>query len=505
MNLKPIMGWSTWNKFRQNISEKLILEQAEAMKNLGLLDAGYNYINLDDCWQASQRSSAGELQFDVGKFPSKDGFIKILNEMGFKVGIYSSSGQLTCEDMPGSYGNEKTDAATFVKWGIEYLKYDYCHVVDLPSDPHYDKTGFATEPPPILYIAAAPANGGTAETAILAENAQLTEPAFLQDGKIMGLNCTKASAQFTVTVPTAGEYQIAVGYDKKYSVNRQFILLTLADGSSHEMWFPPSSGWYTPARATINIPLNSGENILMLTNPISGQKEDTIFRYSRMGNALKAAQNGVPVYFSICEHGRTAPWTWAANFAQSWRVSHDIAANWATIMSCYETAADLWQYQKPGTYNDPDMLEVGVGNTTDDENLSHFALWCMMSAPLILGMDIQTASQNTLNLIKNPELIAINQDSLMLQASRIKMRENLDCLIKPLSSGNMAICLFNKSDKPTKNVEISPKELRDSRVEAEVFQNLHNYTNVITNEKFSGDLLNVGEINPHGVVVYRCS
>jgi len=90
---------------------------------------------------------------------------------------------------------------------------------------------------------------------------------------------------------------------------------TTGDGSCAQVWFPPTSGWNSPARATVNIALGKGENHLLLTNPIQGQKEDTRLRYSRMGEALKRnALPGRPIYFSICEHGRTQPWTWAREF-----------------------------------------------------------------------------------------------------------------------------------------------------------------------------------------------
>lgn len=104
----PPMGWSSWNTFRQNISEDLILDTAAAMKKTGLLDAGYRYINLDDCWQSSMRDENGRLQGDLEKFPSGiKSLIYNINQMGMKVGLYSSNGTLTCEDLPASLGRER--------------------------------------------------------------------------------------------------------------------------------------------------------------------------------------------------------------------------------------------------------------------------------------------------------------------------------------------------------------------------------------------------------------
>ena len=126
--LTPPMGWSSWNTFRNNINEQLILDTADAMKKSGLLDAGYQYVNLDDCWHSSVRDKDGRLQGDLKLFSSGiKSLVQQLNEKGFKAGIYSSNGTLTCEDLPASLGNERIDAETFADWGIEYFKYDYCH------------------------------------------------------------------------------------------------------------------------------------------------------------------------------------------------------------------------------------------------------------------------------------------------------------------------------------------------------------------------------------------
>ena len=115
--LTPPMGWSSWNTFRNRIDEKLILETAEAMKASGLADAGYQYVNLDDCWQSSMRDENGRLQGDFANFPSGiPALVKSINELGLKLGIYSSNGSLTCEDLPASLGNEAIDADTFAEW-----------------------------------------------------------------------------------------------------------------------------------------------------------------------------------------------------------------------------------------------------------------------------------------------------------------------------------------------------------------------------------------------------
>ena len=461
--LPPMMGWSTWNQFHQNISEKLVMEQAHAIKELGLLSAGYGYINLDDCWQASQREVDGCLSFDVGRFPSKEGIVGKLNNLGFKVGIYSSCGELTCEDMPGSYGYEEIDARTWASWGIEYLKYDYCHVVDMETDPHFEEESFTMGTPPILYLAITSIDGGE-ERMNLASQFTLTPPAAVKENAIVGLDCPRAAGSFTIDVPLEGCYQVAIGYVKTRSIHRRFALLGINDDQINEIWFPRTSGWSDTGRVTTKVNLRKGRNKFLLTNPIRGQKEDSILRYTRMGQALKRASSlAKPIFFSICEHGRTKPWTWASDFAGSWRTSGDISPSWQGVMKCYEATADLWQYQKPGAYNDPDMLEVNVGEMTEDESITHFILWCMLSAPLILGLNLKEMARDkkdkVLDLISNQQLIAINQDALLLQASRKKLREQLDILLKPLADGSCALCVLNQSQEDTESFSLTFSEI----------------------------------------------
>jgi hypothetical protein len=126
------MGWSSWNCFRNKIDEDCILAIGECMVKSGLREAGYEYLNLDDCWQSSLRDERGRLQGDLGTFPSGiPALVKKINSLGLKAGIYSSNGTLTCEDLPASLGREALDADTIADWGIEYFKYDYCHNIKI--------------------------------------------------------------------------------------------------------------------------------------------------------------------------------------------------------------------------------------------------------------------------------------------------------------------------------------------------------------------------------------
>ena len=123
----PPMGWNSWNKFACNVSEKLIRETADAMVASGMKDAGYRYVVIDDCWQV-RRDPDGTIVADPDRFPSG---IKALGDYvhskGLLFGIYSDAGALTCEGRPGSRGYEYQDARTYAAWGVDLLKYDWCH------------------------------------------------------------------------------------------------------------------------------------------------------------------------------------------------------------------------------------------------------------------------------------------------------------------------------------------------------------------------------------------
>lgn len=125
--LTPPMGWNTWNSFGPDINENLIKEIADIMVKSGMRDAGYQYLIIDDGWQASVRDDKGNLQASKEKFPG--GIKKLadyLHSNGLRLGLYSSAGTQSCKGLPGGRGHEFQDANTFALWGVDYLKYDWC-------------------------------------------------------------------------------------------------------------------------------------------------------------------------------------------------------------------------------------------------------------------------------------------------------------------------------------------------------------------------------------------
>jgi alpha-galactosidase len=150
----PPMGWNSWNKFACDIDEELIRETADAMVASGMRDAGYTYVNIDDCWQAPERDEQGRLQADPERFPSGiEALADYVHARGLKLGIYSSAGTETCAGYPASLDHEQIDAQTWADWGVDYLKYDNCANQGRPALERYRAMGEALRATgrPIVY------------------------------------------------------------------------------------------------------------------------------------------------------------------------------------------------------------------------------------------------------------------------------------------------------------------------------------------------------------------
>ena len=276
LGLTPQMGWNSWNKFGCKINESLIYSTIDALNQSGLIELGYNYINLDDCWQISRDENGvivPDPHFPNGIKPLAD----YAHSKGLKFGLYSDGGNLTCCLRPGGFGHESTDAKTYAEWGVDYLKYDTCFDVGVSS----------------------------------------------------------------------------------------------------------------------------------------------LIRYPRMRDAL--LNQSRPIFYSICNWGQEEIPKWGKDVGNSWRTTIDIEDNWQSMINIIDINNQWYEYAGPGGWNDPDMLEVGNGKMTTTEYKTHFSLWAISKAPLIIGCDVTNMSNDTWNILSNSEVIAINQDKLGQQARKIKI------------------------------------------------------------------------------------
>lgn len=133
-----------------------------------------------------------------------------------------------------------------------------------------------------------------------------------------------------------------------------------------------------------------------------------------MRDALNAT--GRPIFFSMCQWGEDTPWVWSKPVGNSWRTTGDISDKYSSFINILDEQISLSRYASPGGWNDPDMLEVGNGLMTYDEYQSHFALWAALKAPLLIGCGLSGITQQTLTILGNEEVIAVNQDPLGKQA-----------------------------------------------------------------------------------------
>ncbi len=167
--------------------------------------------------------------------------------------------------------------------------------------------------------------------------------------------------------------------------------------------------------------------------------------YVKMGKALKAT--GRPIVYSLCQYGWDAPWEWAPALGGNlWRTTGDIDPTWDRIYTILSQQEGLEKYAGPGHWNDPDMLEVGNGKLTLAENRTHFSMWAMLAAPLLAGNDLPHMKPEIKAILTNRDVIAIDQDALGKQGSRIYSDGEVDVWTRHLSGGSLAIAVINANE-----------------------------------------------------------
>ncbi|WP_393054622.1 NPCBM/NEW2 domain-containing protein [Streptomyces sp. LN549] len=304
--LTPPMGFNNWNSThcRAEFNEAMIKGIADIFVEKGLKEAGYEFVNLDDCWAKPQRNADGKLEADPVRFPNGiKAVADYVHSKGLKLGIYTSAGTKTCDSvgLPGALGHEYSDAQQFADWGVDYLKYDNCN----------------------------------------------------------------------------------------------------------------------------------------------NQGVDAKERYTTMRDALAAT--GRPIVYSICEWGENKPWEWAADLGNLWRTTGDINDSWSSMLSIMKQNLPLAAAAGPGHWNDPDMLEVGNGGMTDTEYRTHFSMWSVMAAPLLIGSDLRTATPETYEILSNHEVIAVDQDPLGKQGVVLSSDGGRWVVGKEMQDGSRVVALFNET------------------------------------------------------------
>lgn len=169
-------------------------------------------------------------------------------------------------------------------------------------------------------------------------------------------------------------------------------------------------------------------------------------QYAKFRKALD--KSGRAIVLSICEWGSNQPWDWAPGIGHLWRTTDDIEDKWTSMLANLDQSSQHSTVARPGAWNDPDMLEVGNGGMTDDEYRAHMSLWAIQAAPLIAGNDLRTMSEATRVILTNPEVLAVDQDSLGAQGILVwEPVPELQVWAKRLRNGTHAVVLLNRSAK----------------------------------------------------------
>ena len=179
--------------------------------------------------------------------------------------------------------------------------------------------------------------------------------------------------------------------------------------------------------------------------------------YEKMRDAIKAT--GRPMVYSLCQYGINQPWRWGASVGGDlWRTTGDISDRFSRMVQIGLSQAGLAKFQKPGHWNDPDMLEVGNGGMKAVEYRTHMSLWAILAAPLLAGNDLSTMTPETLSILANKGVIAIDQDPMGKQGDRVHAEGPLEIWARPLAGGAKAVGLFNLGDRPA-NMSVTTAEV----------------------------------------------
>ncbi len=180
----------------------------------------------------------------------------------------------------------------------------------------------------------------------------------------------------------------------------------------------------------------------MAPNDAAAQNKLMREAYQKMHEAI--VKTGRPMVYSLCQYGDDAVWDWGPSVgANLWRTTGDISANFDRMSLIGRGQAGLAKFAAPGHWNDPDMLEVGNGKLTHDENVTHMTLWAMLAAPLIAGNNLTQMTPDVAAILMNKDVIAIDQDALGKQGDRVYAEGPLEIWAKPLTGGRKAVAIFN--------------------------------------------------------------
>jgi alpha-galactosidase len=168
--------------------------------------------------------------------------------------------------------------------------------------------------------------------------------------------------------------------------------------------------------------------------------------YTKMRDALRTT--GRPIVYSLCQYGEDAVWEWGPEVGGNlWRTTGDITDKYTRMAEIGFGQAGLARFAGPGHWNDPDMLEIGNGGMTVDEYRTHMSLWAILAAPLLAGNDLSTMTLETVALLTNHDVIAVDQDAAGKQGDRVSSEGPIEVWARVLADGSKAVGIFNRHPK----------------------------------------------------------
>jgi hypothetical protein len=197
--------------------------------------------------------------------------------------------------------------------------------------------------------------------------------------------------------------------------------------------------------------------------PDSSDLDGVETRYARIGRLLKELNPDGDSMLAICVWGEADSRRWGGMHGNLWRTSADIEPKWESLLHNFDSAAKREMYAGPGRWNDPDMLAIGLGEF-DGKHLvearTHFSLWSILSAPLLMGFDLNKAPQPILDILLNQEVIAVNQDPAGNQGVIVHDDGKVQVLVKTLArTGERALAVFNRGTLKSE-VEVTWRQLK---------------------------------------------
>ena len=192
--------------------------------------------------------------------------------------------------------------------------------------------------------------------------------------------------------------------------------------------------------------------------PEPAAKSLMITAYQKMGDALRATNR--PILYSLCQYGFDDVWKWGPGVGASmWRTTGDIDDTYSRMDIIGQSQSDLAPFAGPGHWNDPDMLEVGNGGMQPSEYQSHMSLWALVAAPLLAGNDLTKMTDSDKSILLNREVIAIDQDPLGKQGTRLYQYGEINVWTRHLSGGRLAVGMFTSDCCSSRNISVDLTKL----------------------------------------------